>query len=103
MPRVSSRVESCGWAWDAQHLDDGSYDGVVITLDAPHRPNSAVTITAAPHGPTTAPTVQSTTTDGNGQASMEVPLTLDKRDWTLTISAAFAGSACSPQSFTIAY
>ncbi len=101
-PRLG-KVESCGWAWDAQRIDDGSYDGVVISLDAPYRPNTPVTITAAPHGPITVPTVRAVMTDGNGQASIEVRLSEDKRDWTLTISAAFPLSHCTPQAFTIAY
>jgi hypothetical protein len=102
-PRAPAKVESCGWAWDAQRIDDGSYDGVMISLDAPYRPNTPVTITAAPRGPTTAPTVRAVVTDGNGQASVEVRLTEDKRDWTITVSALFPTSRCSAQSFTIAY
>ena len=101
--RAVSKAESCGWGWDAQHLDDGSYDGVIVSLDAPHRPSTAVAITAAPHGPSTAPTVRQVTTDSSGHASIEVRLSLDKRDWTLTVSAAFAGSTCASQSFTIVY
>jgi hypothetical protein len=97
------KTESCGWGWDAQRIDDGSFDGVMISLDAPHRPNSLVTITVAPHGPTTAPTVRATTTDANGQAAIGIRLSEDKRDWTLTVSALFAGSHCTAQSFTITY
>jgi len=101
--RALGKAESCGWAWDAQRLDDLSYHGVVISLDVPNRPNSPVTMTAAPHGPATLPAVRVTTTDGNGQASFEVRLTEDKRDWTITVSALFATSRCAPQSFTITY
>lgn len=97
------KAESCGWAWDAQRIDDGSSDGVVVSLDAPRRPNSLATITAAPHGPTTAPTVRATTTDANGQAAVAVRLSEDKRDWTITVSALFVGSHCTAQSFTITY
>ncbi len=93
--------ESCGWSWDATHLDDGSVNEVTLNLDAPRRPNALVTITAKPGA--SLPKVIATSTDVNGQASALVALSNDKRDWTLTIGAAFLGSSCDTRTFTISY
>jgi hypothetical protein len=102
-PIHTSGTESCGWAWDATHMDDGFSDEVVITLDAPRRPNALVTIQAVPHG-SNVPIAKAVTTDLSGSASALFKLTADKRDWTVTVSAQFAtGSACAAQTFTINY
>ena len=98
---ASGKRESCGWSWDATHFDDGTLNEVTLSLDAPRRPNAAVTITAKPGA--SAPLVLATATDDDGQASMVVSLSNDKRDWTLTINAAFLGSSCDPRTFTISY
>lgn len=97
----SGARESCGWSWDATHFDDGSLNEVSIVMQAPRRPNSPVTMTAKPGA--SAPTSVAATTDGDGFASMLVSLSNDKRDWTLTIGAQFAGSSCDARTFTIAY
>jgi hypothetical protein len=102
----SGRQESCGWAWDAMRMDDGSLNEVSIYLDAPRRPNEAVTITAKPGASlTSTPAMsQGTTTDGGGQAGAKFSLTNDKRDWMITISATFAaGGVCAPQTITLVY
>lgn len=98
---TSSKRESCGWSWDATHFDDGSLNEVTILLDAPRRPSTPVTMTAKP-GASLIKTF-ATWTDANGQASMVVSLSNDKRDWSLTIGAQFPGSSCDARSFTIAY
>ncbi len=104
MPASPRRVESCGWAYDATRIDDGSLNEVAIVLDAPRQPNEAVTINAKPNGPTTPLMARPTSTDGGGQAAATFRLSNDKRDWTIMISAAFAsGSVCTPQTFTIVY
>ena len=93
--------ESCGWSWDATHFDDGSLNEVTLLLDAPRRPNSPVTMTAKPGA--SALKSFATTTDADGQASMVISLSNDKRDWTLTIGAQFPSTRCDARSFTIAY
>jgi hypothetical protein len=101
---ASGAKESCGWTWDAIRVDDGSSNEVTMTLDAARRPNESVTIFAdfaGPDSPTAARTVM---TDSDGQASATFPVSEDKRDWTITISASFArGGACPPETFTLDY
>jgi hypothetical protein len=106
VPRVVDKLlkeESCGWGWDAYRVTDGSVDEVDVQLQAPHRPNAAVVITAQSALPGALPVVHATTTDGDGNASAHVPLTEDKRGWTLTLNATFGTSSCAPRTFTITY
>jgi hypothetical protein len=102
----SGRAESCGWAWDATRIDDGSLNEVSIALDVPRRPNEAVTITVKPGASLTSTPAMShgTSTDGGGQAGSTFSLSNDKRDWMLTVSAVFAsGGSCAAQTFTVVY
>jgi hypothetical protein len=100
----TGKVESCGWGWDATRLDDGSLNEVMLMLDAPRRPNEAVTIVASPNGPDSPAMSHQVMTDGGGQAESTFSIPEDKRDWSITISATFAsGSACSAQSILLDY
>jgi hypothetical protein len=105
-PHVSSSggMEPCGWTWDAIRIDDGSSNEVTLSLGAARRPDETVTIFAdfaGPDSPTAARTVR---TDQAGQASATFPVSEDKRDWTITISASFAsGGACPAETITLDY
>lgn len=91
--------ERCVWSWDALRGGDGSLENVTIILEAPRRPHAPVTMTAKPGA--SPPKTHSTTTDGNGFASMVLTLGSDPRDWTLEIDASFAGTSCAAPTFTI--
>jgi hypothetical protein len=106
VPHVVDKLlkeESCGWGWDAYRVTDGSVDEVDVQIQAPHRPNAAVVITAQSALPGALPVVHATTTDADGNASAHVPLTEDRRGWTLTLNATFGTSSCAPRTFTISY
>ena len=103
-PRVrTTGTESCGWAWDATHFDDGTVNEVTISLNAPRRAGAAAAVQAVPHG-SNVPMVRTVALDGAGNGAATFTLTNDKRDWTVTVSAQFVGGGvCGAQTFTITY
>ena len=94
----------CGWDWEGIRIDDGTSNEVTMTLHAPSRPGAAVTLTVSPGGPDSPAMNHAATTDSNGDADAKFPISEDKRDWTITVSATFAaGGYCEPGTFTLDY